>query len=70
MFPGDHNSLMMDPHMLQANYSYTVLHLHNMLSRLRFGWLILHHVVMLIAERHGGTCTNQSLSRLFECYVS
>ncbi|MFS7988299.1 hypothetical protein Hanom_Chr11g01033111 [Helianthus anomalus] len=26
----------------------------------------MHHVVALIAERHGGTCTNQSLSRLFD----
>ncbi|MFS8010633.1 hypothetical protein Hanom_Chr14g01299351 [Helianthus anomalus] len=34
------------------------------------GWLIMHHVVTLIAERHGGTCINQSLSRLFEYYVS
>ncbi|MFS7919561.1 hypothetical protein Hanom_Chr03g00214071 [Helianthus anomalus] len=30
----------------------------------------MHHVVTLIAKRHGGTCTNQSMSRLFECYVS
>ncbi|MFS8016194.1 hypothetical protein Hanom_Chr15g01365591 [Helianthus anomalus] len=30
----------------------------------------MHHVVMLIAERHGGTCTNQSLSRFFERYAS
>ncbi|MFS7973850.1 hypothetical protein Hanom_Chr09g00861501 [Helianthus anomalus] len=34
------------------------------------GWLIMHHVVTLIAERHRGTCINQSLSRLFEHYVS
>ncbi|MFS8013447.1 hypothetical protein Hanom_Chr14g01333081 [Helianthus anomalus] len=28
----------------------------------------MHHVVALIAERQGGTCTNQSVS-IAECYV-
>ncbi|MFS7937551.1 hypothetical protein Hanom_Chr05g00428981 [Helianthus anomalus] len=32
------------------------------------GWLIMHHVVALIAERHGGTCTDRSLFQLFGCY--
>ncbi|MFS8018747.1 hypothetical protein Hanom_Chr15g01395681 [Helianthus anomalus] len=27
-----------------------------------FGWLIMHHVVALIAERQGSTCTNWLLS--------
>ncbi|MFS7945731.1 hypothetical protein Hanom_Chr06g00527631 [Helianthus anomalus] len=26
------------------------------------GWLIMHHVVTLIAERQGSTCTNWPLS--------
>ncbi|MFS7909131.1 hypothetical protein Hanom_Chr01g00091161 [Helianthus anomalus] len=30
----------------------------------RGGWLIMHHVVALIAERQGGTCTNRQLSQL------
>ncbi|MFS7978593.1 hypothetical protein Hanom_Chr10g00917271 [Helianthus anomalus] len=28
----------------------------------RGGWLIMHHVVPLIAERHGSTYTNRPLS--------
>ncbi|MFS7979329.1 hypothetical protein Hanom_Chr10g00926031 [Helianthus anomalus] len=27
------------------------------------GWLIMHHVVALIAERQGGTCTNRPFCR-------
>ncbi|MFS7970992.1 hypothetical protein Hanom_Chr09g00827481 [Helianthus anomalus] len=38
----------------------------------RGGWLIMHHVVALIAERQGGTCTNQQLSQLLSvmCLMS
>ncbi|MFS7934179.1 hypothetical protein Hanom_Chr05g00388561 [Helianthus anomalus] len=28
------------------------------------GWLIMHHVVALIAKRQRGTCTNRHLSQL------
>ncbi|MFS7965295.1 hypothetical protein Hanom_Chr09g00760601 [Helianthus anomalus] len=38
----------------------------------RRGWLIMHHVVALIAERQKGTCTNWHLSSLLSvmCLVS
>ncbi|MFS7948144.1 hypothetical protein Hanom_Chr06g00556511 [Helianthus anomalus] len=29
----------------------------------------MHHVVALIAERHEGTCTSWSLSRLFQRWL-
>ncbi|MFS7939857.1 putative protein-serine/threonine phosphatase [Helianthus anomalus] len=37
-----------------------------------YGWLIMHYVVTLIAERQKGTCTNRPLSRLLSvrCLVS
>ncbi|MFS7983464.1 hypothetical protein Hanom_Chr11g00974821 [Helianthus anomalus] len=36
------------------------------------GRLILHHVVALIAERQGGTCSNRPLSLLLSviCFMS
>ncbi|MFS8016403.1 hypothetical protein Hanom_Chr15g01368301 [Helianthus anomalus] len=38
----------------------------------RGGWLIMHHLVALIAERQGGTCVNQRLSQLLSvmCLMS
>ncbi|MFS7901583.1 hypothetical protein Hanom_Chr01g00001391 [Helianthus anomalus] len=38
----------------------------------RGGWLIMHHVVALIAETQGGTCANRHLSQFpsFMCLMS
>ncbi|MFS8003065.1 hypothetical protein Hanom_Chr13g01209531 [Helianthus anomalus] len=50
----------------KGDYGYVledVPHLTDYIPNL-IGWLIMHHVVALIAERQGVTCTNWPLSQL------